>query len=247
VRLNCEHEGSGTRIVLVHGFTQNCRCWGPLGAGLAAHHELVRVDAPGHGASSDVRADVPGAAALVAEAGGPAVYLGYSMGARIALHVALDHADVVQALVLVGGTAGIEDDAERSTRAATDAAWAADIRERGVEAFVQDWLEVPMFERLPGWARFEDERGANTVEGLASSLELAGTGSMAPRWDDLPRLAMPVLLVAGALDLPYVERAERMVGAIGANAQVEVIPDAGHAAHLEQPDAVLAAVTRFLG
>jgi len=237
VGLYGERDGTGPRVVLLHGFGQTCRCWGPLAAALAERHEVLRLDAPGHGGSADVAADLPTTGRLVAEAGGPALYLGYSMGARMALHVATVAPAVVRALVLVGGTPGIEDDAERAARRAADAALAQRIRDDGVPAFVERWLAMPMFAGLPPDARFEDERRRNTAEGLATSLTLAGTGAQRPLWDDLGALAMPVLVVAGADDDRYADIAQRTAAAIGDNARAAPVPGAGHSAHLEEPDA----------
>ena len=87
--------GQGPRVVLLHGFTQNGRCWGDIPARLAETHEVVLVDAPGHGESSDDDADLWQAAALVAEVGERATYVGYSMGGRMALHLALQSPDLV--------------------------------------------------------------------------------------------------------------------------------------------------------
>ncbi|MDD9371680.1 MAG: alpha/beta fold hydrolase, partial [Acidimicrobiales bacterium] len=134
--LHGERDGSGSRIVLLHGFGQTCRCWGPLAPALASGHEVIRLDAPGHGGSTGAVADLPTTGRLIAEAGGPAVYVGYSMGARMALHVATEAPGVVQALVLLGGTPGIEDEAERAERRAADRQLAATIRTDGVDAFV---------------------------------------------------------------------------------------------------------------
>ena len=90
VVLHGERDGSGPRVVLLHGFGQTGRCWGPLAGELARDHEVVRLDAPGHAGSGDVAADLPTTGRLAAAAGGPGVYLGYSMGARMALHVATE-------------------------------------------------------------------------------------------------------------------------------------------------------------
>src|SRR5690606_16111951 len=87
--LHTERDGTGPRIVLVHGFTQTGRCWSPVDEDLAADHEVVRVDAPGHGGSSEVRAGLPDGARLIGDAGGLATYVGYSMGARFLLHLGL--------------------------------------------------------------------------------------------------------------------------------------------------------------
>jgi 2-succinyl-6-hydroxy-2,4-cyclohexadiene-1-carboxylate synthase len=263
--LHCERDvppgGGRARLVLVHGFGQTGRCWGPVAADLARDHELVRVDAPGHAGSSGVRADLPTTARLLAELvqpgepgepgepGGRAVYVGYSMGGRMALHVALDRPEVVQALVLVGATPGIEDGTERAERRERDHRLAQRLRaggDAGLGAFVAGWLDQPMFAGLPAWARFEDERRRNTAEGLATSLELAGTGSQVPRWADLHRIDVPVLLVTGAGDARYTGIATRMAERIGARASLAAIPGAGHAAHLEQPEAFLAALRPWL-
>ncbi|HEX6785940.1 MAG TPA: alpha/beta fold hydrolase, partial [Acidimicrobiales bacterium] len=114
--LHVERLGAGPRVVLVHGFTQTGRSWAPIAADLGRDHEVVLVDAPGHGGSSAGRADLTEGAALLGAAGGRATYVGYSMGGRLALHLALDHPDHVDALVLLGATAGIEDEEERAAR-----------------------------------------------------------------------------------------------------------------------------------
>jgi 2-succinyl-6-hydroxy-2,4-cyclohexadiene-1-carboxylate synthase len=235
-----------SRLVLLHGFAQTARCWGPAADDLAEDHEVVALDAPGHGNAADTRADLVTAAHLAAHAGGRATYVGYSMGARMALHAALDHPGVVEALVLIGGTPGIEDPAERTARRSRDHELADRIRSIGVDKFLVEWLDQPLFAGLPAWARFDDERRRNTADGLASSLELAGTGSQAPLWDRLPELAMPVLVVAGVRDSRYADIATRMAHLIGPNATLALIPGAGHTAHLENAEGFLAAVRPWL-
>jgi 2-succinyl-6-hydroxy-2,4-cyclohexadiene-1-carboxylate synthase len=274
--LHVERRGGGPAIVLLHGFTQTGRCWGPLGDDLARDHLVLAPDAPGHGGSADVRADLPTTARLAAEAirealaepqpergpgaggpevgavhGGPPVWVGYSMGGRVALHVALDHPDVVGGLVLIGAHPGIEDAAERAERRASDRRLADDLRRDGVDAFLDRWLALPLFAGLPSWARFDDERRRNTAEGLAASLELTGTGTQAPLWDRLPGLAggprpIPVLAVAGAEDAKYSAVAERVARRIGPSAVARTIPGAGHAAHLERPAAFTALLRGWL-
>lgn len=244
--LHADRDGHGPPIVLVHGFTQTRRCWGPAAGELARDHEVVRVDAPGHGRSSEVQADLAAGGRLIAEQGGEATYLGYSMGARFCLHLALSNPELVRGLVLIGGTAGIEDSDERAARRDQDLRTAARIQAEGLEAFLDAWLTQPLFARLPAERTFRSERLENSVEGLASSLQQAGTGSQEPSWQQLDQLMMPVLVVAGALDDKFSALAQRMAAAIGDNATLARIPAAGHAAHLEQPDAFLAALRPWL-
>ena len=244
--LHAEVVGSGPRLALVHGFTQNRRCWAPIDDDLSSDHELVLVDAPGHGGSSQVRADLATGGTMIGEVAGPATYLGYSMGGRFVLHTALDRPDLVHGLVLVGATAGLEDPEERAARVADDQARAARIETIGAEAFLDEWLALPLFAGLSSAAAHRSERSANTAGGLASSLRLAGTGTQQPSWDRLHQLEMPVLVVAGADDPKFAAIGRRIATSIGDNANFVSIDGAGHTAHLEQPDRFLAVLRPWL-
>ena len=235
-----------TRVVLVHGFTQTRRSWDVVARALAPTYDVVALDAPGHGELADVTLDLWQGARLVAQQGGRAAYVGYSMGGRLCLHVALAHPDFVEALVLVGATAGIRDDVERADRRRDDEARAARIERDGVDAFLREWLAQPLFGSLPPEARGLDDRRTNTAAGLAASLRLAGTGAQEPLWNRLAELEMPVLLVAGERDQRFSEIAREMALATGSNARVALVADAGHAAHLERPDPFVEIVKTFL-
>jgi len=246
VSLHIEVDGTGPRIVLVHGFAQTSRCWGPMADDLAADHEVVRIDAPGHGRSPRAEPGLREGARLMAERGGPATYLGYSMGGRYALHVALARPDVVRGLVLVSATAGIDDPTDRAARRRQDEALAGRLQNDGLDAFLDTWLAQPLFARLEEQAQFRPERAENTVEGLAGSLRKAGTGTQEPLGGRLVELSMPVLVMAGADDAKFRAEARRMAAATGANATVALIPDAGHAAHLERPRDFVGALRPWL-
>src|SRR5205085_2027686 len=137
--LHAEVGGHGPRLVLVHGFTQNRNCWGPLAADLATDHEVVRIDAPGHGRSSTFHAGLRTGARLIADQGGRATYLGYSMGARFVLHLALANPELVERFVVIGGTAGIDDAEARAERRRNDEALAARLERDGLEPFLDAW------------------------------------------------------------------------------------------------------------
>lgn len=246
MRLHSEREGRGLPVALLHGFGQTARCWGALPGALVRDYEVVRLDAPGHGATGGEGVDLPTTADLIADTAGPAVYVGYSMGGRMALQLVVDRPDVVRGLVVVGGTPGIEDDAERAARREADHALAQRIRDEGVDAFIRYWLDLPLFAGLPAEARFEDERRRNTAEGLATSLERAGTGSQAPLWDRLAAVDVPVLLVAGQADPRYVDIAFRTSAAIGPGTELSLIADAGHSVHLEHPVRFAGVLTGWL-
>jgi 2-succinyl-6-hydroxy-2,4-cyclohexadiene-1-carboxylate synthase len=230
-------------LVLLHGFTQTGRSWQPIAHALAGRYRAAAPDLPGHG---DFAARRPASFAacdayLRALADGrPLTLVGYSMGGRIALHAALGLGGVVERLVLIGASPGIADGGERAARASEDAALADRIEAIGLEAFVREWGAQPLFDGMPrGVAELvEEDRLRNTAAGLAAALRGLGTGVMPPLWDRLGELAMPVELVVGERDEKFRAIAERM--ALGlADARVVVVERAGHAAHLEAPDAVV--------
>lgn len=232
-------------LVLLHGFTQTGASWDPLVSDLAEGHRVHRVDLPGHGGSAETRLDLAGTAAALAEQTGRATYVGYSLGGRVALRLALGHPEVVERLVLVGATAGIDDPAERTARRAHDEELARSVEQDGVDAFLDRWLAQPLFATLPPERAGREARRANTAAGLAASLRLSGAGTMDPPWwDELPALAaagIPVSVVAGEQDLKFRALGERLATGIGPTARLVLVPGAGHACHLEQPEAFLAA------
>jgi 2-succinyl-6-hydroxy-2,4-cyclohexadiene-1-carboxylate synthase len=169
----------------------------------------------------------------------PITLAGYSMGGRIALHAALSLRDRVGRLVLIGASPGIADPAERAARAVADAELADRIEAIGLEAFVREWEEQPLFAGMPrGVAEIAHaDRMRSTAAGLAAALRGLGTGAMPSLWDRLGELAMPVELVVGERDVKFRAIAERMEAALP-DARLHVVAGAGHAAQLEAPEAV---------
>jgi 2-succinyl-6-hydroxy-2,4-cyclohexadiene-1-carboxylate synthase len=256
-RLRAETAGTGPRLVLAHGFTQTGGVWGPMADDLATDHQVVSVDMPGHGRSSAVRADLDAGARLLVEAGGTGTYLGYSMGARFCLHAALASPDRVRSLILISGTAGIEDEGLRMERVEADESLASELdplpgagpteddQER-LDGFLRRWLDRPLFAGIPDGRTGLAQRRLNTTAGLASSLRLAGTGTQRPLWDQLHLLSMPVLVITGEHDTKFTALGTRMAEAIGDNATHAVVPGVGHTAHLEDPGAVTTLVRSSL-
>lgn len=227
--------GSGPRVVFVHGFTQTGRSMIELAERVTRFgHQAVIVDLPGHGESSNVRADLRRTADLLAATAGPAIYVGYSLGGRVCLHLALMSPHVVRRLALIGATPGIVDDDERAARRTADERLAQHIVEVGVEQFIDEWVAQPLFAGLEMSDDDRRDRLGNTPTGLADSLRLSGTGTQLSLWDYLVSLNMPVLALAGELDTKFVPIAERIAASVpdGTFGQIH---GAGHAAHLQQP------------
>ena len=248
--------GAGRRVVLLHGFTQGPGSWDPVVAALDPSHRIVRVTLPGHGpagsASAQARLPFEAAAGAVADAvaevagSEPATWIGYSLGGRLALRVALDRPDLVGSLALLGATAGIEDAADRAARVEIDERLAAGLERKGVDQFIDGWLSQALFSRLSRSDAGVEERRLGTVDGLASALRLLGTGAQEPVWARLGEIDVPVLLLAGEHDTKFSALAFRMAAAIGDSAGISFVPGAGHAAHLERPQSVATILNRFL-
>jgi len=231
-------------LVLLHGFTQTRQGWRRTVAALEGSHRALAPDLPGHGQAAGRTASFAACSAYVRALGGERFALcGYSMGGRIALHAALALGPRVERLVLVGASPGLADAAERTARRAADLALADRIEAIGVEAFAREWGAQPLFAGQPERvaAAAHADRLRNTAPGLAAALRGLGTGAMEPLWDRLGELTIPVTLVAGERDEKFRTIAERMAAAIP-DARLVVVPGAGHAAQLERPDAVAAAL-----
>jgi 2-succinyl-6-hydroxy-2,4-cyclohexadiene-1-carboxylate synthase len=236
---------SSPPLVLAHGFTQNARCWGPFLGALGDHRPLQPVDLAGHGATPVAR-DLTEAGHRLGRAGGWGCYLGYSLGGRVALHLALAQPDQVTALVLIGAHPGIEDGDEREARRRADDELADHLEAVGLDTFLDEWLAQPLFASLPPEADQRRERLTNDPEALAATLRNLSRGRQVPLWDHLPKLAMPVLVLAGEHDETHRRLGRQAAATIGQNATFETVPEAGHAAHLEQPAHVAQRVRAFL-
>ncbi len=237
------------RFVLAHGFTQSARSWATFQRLLEARlpeAATVAVDLPGHGdAPPPADADLWASADRLVSEGGGGIYVGYSMGGRVALHAALAHPDDVEGLVLIGATAGIDDPDERTDRRVADERLADHIETVGVATFIDEWLMNPLFAGLSEATAMRADRLRNTAVGLATSLRSTGTGTQTPLWDRLGEIRCPTLVLAGEHDAKFTDLGRRLADALP-RGELVVVCGAGHSVHLEQPDATVAAIATWL-
>jgi 2-succinyl-6-hydroxy-2,4-cyclohexadiene-1-carboxylate synthase len=238
-------------LVLLHGFTQTSRLWGTFGDRLAEGHQLIALDLPGHAESDAVRADLNETAALVVDAVRETIgiescdLLGYSLGARVALHVVTGTDLALRRVVVVGAHGGIEDLEARASRRQQDEETAAALEESGdVDGFIDRWVSGPMFSHLAQAADVQ-ERRRNTAGGLASSLRLAGTATQEPLWERMRQVEVPLLALAGMDDSRFCKHALRLA-ALCPQAVASFVPGGGHAAHLAQPEVTARLVLHWL-
>src|SRR3954447_12349745 len=202
-------------IVLLHGFGGTHRTWDRVVAQLDRERYLpLALDLRGHGAARDARpiGFVECCADVLAAAPERFALCGYSMGGRIAQHIALAAPERVSRLVLVSTTAGIDDPVERTARLAADAELAAQIERETIEEFVARWRSQPLFADEPPWlsAAARTDHRHNDPRALAAALRGLSTGAMEPLWDRLSSLSMPAAVLAGERDAKFRALAERL-------------------------------------
>lgn len=248
VRLSYFVEGEGPPVTLLHGFTQSGSSWREVISHMPQSWTWIVPDLRGHGETR-----IAGGARCAMDActsdlellwdhlGVARTHLvGYSMGGRLALHVAAHRPTRLLSLLTIGAHAGLDEDA-REGRRQGDEALAERIEKDGLEAFVDHWSALPLFSGLQRRgaayaAHIRAERMKNHVAGLACSLRGMGAGVMEPVWDRLSAAEFPCTFVAGQLDHGYVASARRLAASVP-QGRSEIVPRAGHAVHQERPQA----------
>ena len=172
------------------------------------------------------------------------------MGGRVALHFAAAHPSKVRRLILESASPGLATESERLGRQVNDEVLACEIESHGVDEFVRRWEGLPLFEsqlQLPDPKRAERraQRLRNTEAGLANALRGLGTGALPSLWDSLPAIQTRTLIIVGELDSKFIAIGEQMATALP-QAQLVIVPGAGHTVHLERPGCWVEAVDAFI-
>ncbi len=252
------HHGnvSGIPILFLHGFMGHGGIWQTTMEQLPDCLFSVALDLPGHGGTeADLdQLDFNSLADAIidfvkARFIDPPVLVGYSMGGRVALHTALQHPDYVSALVLESSTAGIESPTERDQRYHQDQLRAERLRENGIRPFLADWYEQALFDSLkrqPGLLEtIIQKKMVNSPNSLAEVMVRLSPGRQQPLWDQLGKWQKPTMIIAGELDEKFCDIARRMTSQID-QAELKIIPDAGHIVHLENNKDFVSALNFFL-
>ncbi len=259
LELNVELDGSGSPVLVLHGFSGSVRSWDELRPHVTTLARGIWVDAIGHGRSTappeperySLDWSTRDLAELLDTLELEAVdLLGYSMGGRAALHFAVHAPERVRSLILESASPGIADGVERRARVESDAGLAERIERDGVERFVAEWERLPLLQparhvSAAARARQHAQRLDNSALGLANSLRGMGAGQQTPLWSQLPLLNQPVTLVVGELDRRYVQIGEGMRALLPC-AQLAVVAEAGHTVHVDQPAVFLQLVKTAL-
>lgn len=240
--------GSGEPLVLLHGFTGSIDTWKMLQKQLAHSFQLIMIDIIGHGNTESphdfkrysMKHSVKDMIAIFDQLKLDKVnLLGYSMGGRLALSIAILHPKRVKKLILESSSPGLKTEEERQNRRMSDDALATMIIDKGMEAFIHYWENIPLFasqKTLPQQVKEQIRLGRlkNSPLGLANSLRGMGTGSQPNWWNSLSLVDLPVLLICGKLDMKYCQIADEM-NTLLPHSLVKKLEGCGHTIHVEQP------------
>ena len=227
-------------VAFVPGFMQRADVWRAVAERLPTRYRSTCLDpraATFEGRLREIeRATEPGA-----------VLVGYSLGGRLALHAALRAPKRYSALVLVGASAGIEDESTRRKRRAADEELAGWIEAHPIAKVVARWERLPIFATQSSALRERQRRDRlrHDPRELAELLRTGGQGALEPVWDRLGEIACPTLAIAGERDPVYAAAAERLAGLIPAGRAI-LVQGVGHAPQLEAPERIAAVLGEFL-
>lgn len=254
-----EIAGIGQPIVLLHGFTGSVASWHSLLEKLSENYQVIVIDILGQGKSDkpmnvtayqmeSIASDI---AELIQISPTQINLLGYSMGGRLALYIALKYPELIKSLILESSSPGLASEIERDERRKNDNELADKIEQNGMEWFVDYWEKLPLWKSQLKLSfgvlqAQRDQRLQNDPLGLANSLRGMGTGVQPNLWGELENLKMPVQLIVGEEDTKFVAINQQMHQQL-ADSQLAIIPDAGHTVHLEQADLFVDTVLKFLG
>lgn len=234
-------------LVFLHGFSGDCREWQRVGEGLSDYPRLY-LDLSGHGGSRNL--GVTGfdemsrllTRTLLSYNILKFWLIGYSLGGRIAMFHACQQPEGLLGVVVEGGHPGLQDDEARNARLASDRRWARRFRTEPLSKVFADWYQQPVFASLTDAQReaLITLRSQNNGATLAMMLEAT---SLAVQPDFRAALSARDF----SFDYLYGERDEKFAAlAAEMNAVRHAIPNAGHNAHRENPDAVIASLAQIL-
>ncbi|MGB3557953.1 MAG: 2-succinyl-6-hydroxy-2,4-cyclohexadiene-1-carboxylate synthase [Geitlerinemataceae cyanobacterium] len=240
-------------LLWLHGFMGSCREFEPAIDLLKSEFYCIRIDLPGHGKTKwsgnySMERTARAIVQFVDEQQLSAIDLvGYSMGGRIALHLALNFPEKFPVAILESASPGLKTVSERQSRSQQDADL-ADRLEMDFPQFLKMWYDRPLFASFAQQKNFDKilvQRWQNSPTELAKALRGLSTGEQPSGWQNLPLHRHPLLLLAGEFDRKFIAINQAMSELLP-TAQLQIIPDAGHVVHVEQPIAFANRIAAFL-
>ncbi|GAB4828987.1 hypothetical protein Ancab_018646 [Ancistrocladus abbreviatus] len=259
-------------LLFLHGFLGTGQDWIPIMKAISGSVRCISVDLPGHGkskvqcctskdAAEEHRLSVEVVAALLCKvidsiAPRKVILVGYSMGGRIALSMAVRYSAKIRGAVIISGSPGFRDKKARKIRAAKDDSRARSLVSFGLRPFVETWYSGELWQSLREHSSFKKlvarRLQHDDVDGLAKVLSDLSIGRQMPLWEDLKQSKTPLLFIAGERDVKFKKLTQDVSDAIDQGTGPEtgayeavVVPDCGHAVHFENPLAIVGLVRKF--
>ncbi|KAJ9163450.1 hypothetical protein P3X46_023117 [Hevea brasiliensis] len=264
-------------VIFLHGFLGTGEDWISIMKAISGSARCISIDLPGHGRSrmkncgcKDAKQEATLSVEIVAHlfynliqdiTPGKVALVGYSMGARIALHMALRHGDKISGAVIISGSPGLKDGMARRIRWAKDFSRSRLLMDYGLELFLDSWYAGELWNSLRSHPCFKELVGRrmlhDDVYSLAKVLSDLSVGRQMPLWEDLKQCNIPLLLIVGEKDKKFRVISQKMCyeisqfrkgrNEIGNNfPEIVEVPNCGHAVHLENPLAVIWKLRQFL-
>ncbi|KAM0047794.1 putative 2-succinyl-5-enolpyruvyl-6-hydroxy-3-cyclohexene-1-carboxylic-acid synthase [Helianthus debilis subsp. tardiflorus] len=260
-------------VVFLHGFLGTSEDWIPIVKAMSASSRCIAFDLPGHGGSKmhpnddvdrgsnlsmKVVADMLHKLLRILTTSSKVTVVGYSMGARIALYIALRCNDMVKGAVLLSGSPGLDDEVKRKVRSIKDDSLACAIVSYGLDLFIETWYSGALWRSLKSHPQFNQIVASrmkhDDVQALAKALSDLSTGRQPSLWEDLKHNKIPLLLIVGDRDEKFKKIAESMWSKLEEGNDDSVkhvhkmvkIPDSGHAVHIENPLHVINSISEFV-
>ncbi|WP_255413968.1 2-succinyl-6-hydroxy-2,4-cyclohexadiene-1-carboxylate synthase [Pleurocapsa sp. CCALA 161] len=231
-------------MLFLHGFMGNCDDFAQVISNLEEFCCLM-VDLPGHGQTTvqqDSDYQMPNVAQalvqlLIALNIKQCILVGYSMGGRIALYLAIHFTQYFQGVILESASPGLSIQLERDRRIAQDLKLAEQLETSDLADFIQQWYGKPLFASFVGHSDYPQaiaRRLCNDPYKLAKSLRLIGLGIQPSLWKSLPKIQIPLLLIVGELDTKFVQINQMMANSCP-HATLQSANNTGHNVHFEDP------------
>jgi 2-succinyl-6-hydroxy-2,4-cyclohexadiene-1-carboxylate synthase len=203
----------------------------------------LTVDLPGHGQTNvqqDSDYQMPNLALALIELLvelniKQCILVGYSMGGRIALYLAIHFPQYFYGVILESASPGLSDQLERDHRRIQDLKLAEQLESWDLGAFIQQWYAQPLFKSFvqhPNYQEAIARRLNNDPYKLAKSLRFMGLGTQPTLWNNLGEIQIPLLLVVGELDPKFVKINQMMAQSV-LQARLKIVPRTGHNVHYE--------------
>lgn len=231
---------------MLHGFLGRWSEWKSIIKKLGDDFGFIAIDLPGHGHSVNFTSGIYDFR-IVAEAiidileqnkYFPCSLLGYSMGGRLALYLAVFYPQYFSHIIVESATPGLQTKHQIIKRKQWEQGIIQKLEELSVSQFIKEWYEAPMFLSLrkhKNFIKLIKQREQNDRRGLINALTNLGTGVMPNLWEKCAQIAMPLFYIVGEKDLKC-NRIAKKINKKNPKSTIYTVENCGHNVHFENPD-----------